>query len=489
MKNLVDCFTFYNEVELLELRFLELYDVVDKFIIVEANKTFKGDHKPFILEENKWRFTKWWDKVAHIKVIIPDNLTDAWSREKYQRNSFMTFLYSMQLSLDDIVVITDVDEIPNIDVLKYIKESFSLKGIYKLEMDSYFGSLYNKQKSVKWYHPKIMDWETLRASNPEDCRLNFNCQWWEKGGWHFTYFGGPSRISNKIDSFSHQEYNLPKFKDQNYIHQKIKNGEDLFGEWRNFEKIDPEKNTFLPKNWKLLLGNEEKYGIKIEEKLFPKNVLNLDLNNEEKYTIGWISHDSRLYHKYLGPSLERLKGKYQTLNVSDELNPAENYNRILSECKTKWLILCHEDVAFSYDLLECLDDAIEVNPEISFFGFVGADEKGTLKCKIDSYKSISTTDSCFIVIDTEKKGIRFDINNFEDFHLYVEDICVQLESKGKTILCNYKETDEYENMNKEEPGWIYHFGSTYNKLGSNWGKYNEYKSKLDKKWGRLIPTT
>ena len=68
MKTVVDCFTFYNELEILELRFLELYDVVDKFIIVEANKTFKGDFKPFILEENKLRFEKWWDKVAHIHI-------------------------------------------------------------------------------------------------------------------------------------------------------------------------------------------------------------------------------------------------------------------------------------------------------------------------------------------------------------------------------------------------------------------------------------
>jgi hypothetical protein len=73
--------------------------------------------------------------------------------------------------------------------------------------------------------------------------------------------------------------------------------------------------------------------------------------------------------------------------------------------------------------------------------------------------------------------------------LYVEDICIQLESLGKTILCNYKEPDDYEKMSKEDPGWIHHFGATYNKLGSNWGRYYEYKSKLNKKWGKEIPTT
>lgn len=260
MKNIVDCFTFYNELEILELRFLELYDIVDKFIIVEANKTFKGDYKPFILEENKWRFSKWWDKVAHIKVNIPDNLTDAWSREKYQRNSFMPFLYSMGLSQNDGVIITDVDEIPNPERINYIKNSFDLCGIYKLEMDTYIGSLWNKDTSVKWYHPKIMNWESLRNSNPEECRLNFNCQWWEYGGWHLTYFGGPGRIANKINHFSHQEYNNDVYKNEASIMDKIKKGEDLFGRGKRIEKIDPSQNTFLPKNWKILEKfNEEIY--------------------------------------------------------------------------------------------------------------------------------------------------------------------------------------------------------------------------------------
>jgi beta-1,4-mannosyl-glycoprotein beta-1,4-N-acetylglucosaminyltransferase len=132
MKTVVDCFTFYNELELLELRFNELYDVVDKFIIVEANKTFKGDFKPFILEENKWRFEKWWDKVAHIKVYTPDNLTDAWSREKYQRNSSLPFLHSMCLNDNSVVIITDIDEIPNPERITYIKEKYNLDGIFKL---------------------------------------------------------------------------------------------------------------------------------------------------------------------------------------------------------------------------------------------------------------------------------------------------------------------------------------------------------------------
>jgi beta-1,4-mannosyl-glycoprotein beta-1,4-N-acetylglucosaminyltransferase len=48
MKKVIDCFTFYNELEILELKLEELYDVVDLFILVEAEKTHKGENKRFI---------------------------------------------------------------------------------------------------------------------------------------------------------------------------------------------------------------------------------------------------------------------------------------------------------------------------------------------------------------------------------------------------------------------------------------------------------
>jgi beta-1,4-mannosyl-glycoprotein beta-1,4-N-acetylglucosaminyltransferase len=167
----------------------------------------------------------------------------------------------MCLNDNSVVIITDLDEIPNPEIISHIKKEYNLNGIFKLEMDNYFGSLSNKQKD-KWYHPKVINWGNLKSRSIEGCRLTFDCQWWERGGWHFTYFGGPSRISAKLNDFSHQEYNTDYYKDENYIFDKIKNGKDLFGEWREFVHIDPEKNEFLPKNWRILLPLEEKYKIK-----------------------------------------------------------------------------------------------------------------------------------------------------------------------------------------------------------------------------------
>jgi beta-1,4-mannosyl-glycoprotein beta-1,4-N-acetylglucosaminyltransferase len=252
MKKVIDCFTFYNELEILELRLEELYDSVDVFILVEAEKTHKGENKRFIFEENKWRFEKWLDKIVNVKVYYPSHIEDAWGREKFQRNSFMPTLYTLGLKDKDIVFITDVDEILNSERVNYIKNSYDLQCINKMEMTTYFGDFRNKEITNKWYHPKVVNWGTLKNKTPDECRLTFDCQWWENGGWHLTYFGGAERIANKLENFAHQEYNKEEYKNIDHIERSISEGRDLFGEWRKFERIEPEKNPCLPNNWRIL---------------------------------------------------------------------------------------------------------------------------------------------------------------------------------------------------------------------------------------------
>jgi beta-1,4-mannosyl-glycoprotein beta-1,4-N-acetylglucosaminyltransferase len=281
MDRLIDCFTFYNELDMLELRFREIYDTVDKFIIVEADKTFGGEKKPFLLDENIERFSKWSDKIIHIKINFPNIGSNPWDYERYQRNSFMQALYFLGLTDSDKVMITDVDEIPDPNTISYIK-TYPLNGIYKLEMDHYFGSFRNKMSNPeKWYHPKIMNWGHLKNSTPDNCRSDFNCQWWERGGWHLSYFGGPEKISKKIGSFSHQEYNNEVIRDVNRISDKIKSNRDFLDDWRSFVNINPESNPYLPKNWRILEKYEEEYFPELYAKkdLVLGSAINIDLNS------------------------------------------------------------------------------------------------------------------------------------------------------------------------------------------------------------------
>ena len=66
---ILDCFTFYNELDLLDIRFNELYESIDYFVLVEASKTQSFLDKPFYFEENKNRFDTFLDKIIHIKIV------------------------------------------------------------------------------------------------------------------------------------------------------------------------------------------------------------------------------------------------------------------------------------------------------------------------------------------------------------------------------------------------------------------------------------
>ena len=106
---LYDCFTFYNELDLLELRLAELYDTVDHFVIVESNQTFTNRPKPFLFEENRERYARWLDKIIHIKVEDMPGSDNPWDNETHQRNSIMRGL--ADADANDIVFISDVDEV------------------------------------------------------------------------------------------------------------------------------------------------------------------------------------------------------------------------------------------------------------------------------------------------------------------------------------------------------------------------------------------
>ena len=67
-KRIIDCFIFYNELDMLEYRLNVLNDVVDLFILVEATHTFVGNSKQLYYQENKERYQKFHNKIIHIIV-------------------------------------------------------------------------------------------------------------------------------------------------------------------------------------------------------------------------------------------------------------------------------------------------------------------------------------------------------------------------------------------------------------------------------------
>ena len=120
-----DCFTFFDELDLLQIRLDEVGSIVDRFVLVEATKTFQGDDKPLVFEREKMRFAPWLDKIEHVIIDFPaviphlsnksaktwgkDRAT-AWDREFYQRDQILRGLNGA--GPNDLIMVSDIDEIP-----------------------------------------------------------------------------------------------------------------------------------------------------------------------------------------------------------------------------------------------------------------------------------------------------------------------------------------------------------------------------------------
>jgi beta-1,4-mannosyl-glycoprotein beta-1,4-N-acetylglucosaminyltransferase len=122
-----DCFTFFNEIELLKVRIEELYDVVDYFVVTEATQTFTGEPKRLHFLDHAEEFAKYKEKIIHLIVDdfpapTSNHYQDRWTREAFQRNA--AFRGLNRCTNDDIIFISDVDEIPNQQAVRQVKEYF-----------------------------------------------------------------------------------------------------------------------------------------------------------------------------------------------------------------------------------------------------------------------------------------------------------------------------------------------------------------------------
>ncbi len=214
-----DCFMFFNEFEILEIRLHELYDVVDKFVILEASESFTGFEKPHYFELEKERYREFSDKIIHIKFDKKIDTEDAWVRERFDRNHLILGL--LDCEADDIVIISDADEILSADTVKQLPsllEKHNFVG-FSQRMYSYF---LNRINPTFWPGICATTYGYMLSYNlyPEDirnmalqehCRKSYNTPIYSSG-WHFTSMGGYDRFLEKKRSCSHwNDYPTPSY--------------------------------------------------------------------------------------------------------------------------------------------------------------------------------------------------------------------------------------------------------------------------------------
>lgn len=255
---IVDCFTFYNELDMLKFRLEYLYNTVDYFVLVEATVTHVGNPKPLFFEENKSMFSKYLDKIIHVVVddmpkppvlrLLKINNVN-WARENHQRKCIRRGIERLSLQDDDLIIISDLDEIPNKSVLKTNK----IDTLYSLVQDLYYYNLTLKQKN-KWNQSKICDYKTYKYYNSDAqvIRMIQTSNLIENGGWHFSYFGNIDFIVNKIRNFCHSDWFETLSHDE--IKNKIESGKFLLdSHLTELIRIPIEENTNLPEGYEVFI--------------------------------------------------------------------------------------------------------------------------------------------------------------------------------------------------------------------------------------------
>ena len=229
--NIYDCFMYYDEDLLLDLRLNILDKYVKKFVITEATYTHNGNKKKLNFNINN--FKKFKDKIEYIivdqhppnikeikaqdsKKIIEDKLIlNGMARDYFQRECLNKGLQNLEK--DDLIIISDLDEIPNLQNLNFNEIRDNIV-IFRQKMFYYkFNLIYDDyiwagSKAVKYKNFISPQWlRNIKSKKYPSWRFDVlfsrkkysNLYYIDNGGWHFTCIRTPEDLEKKLLNFAH----------------------------------------------------------------------------------------------------------------------------------------------------------------------------------------------------------------------------------------------------------------------------------------------
>ncbi len=220
-----DCFTFYDELDLLELRLEVMAPYVDAIVLVEADKTFSGLSKPLTFAENRGRFSEWSDKIRHIVVNDPPPSSgDRWAAEIHQRNAMVRGLEDAQDR--DVILVSDVDEIVHPEVLLTLHDG--CRGLTALEMPRTFRYA-NWQLDIDPYDrlARAIPFGLLSSPHYQRCHAMPE-RVIKNSGCHFTTLGDAKALRAKFESYAHDNMDDERYKSGTYLGLTHRMGLDVF---------------------------------------------------------------------------------------------------------------------------------------------------------------------------------------------------------------------------------------------------------------------
>ncbi len=255
---IIDAFPMNDELDMLELRLGQLDDVVDHFVLVEAPRNFMGAPKPLYYEENKHLFAKWHHKILH--VICPPSQAGSWEFEKVQREVLVNAIHSLNPSEEDTLSFSDLDEIPNPEVVKAYTPDMGLRTLRQFTFYYSYNHCMNYGGRA-WSRARI---GRIRDMHDRGGVVEFrggvgdmdpNFPYIENGGWHGSYFNQTvEKTRRKVYSISHDDLHpYIKARTDKQIAEDILNGRDLYhrsgiGDAQYWETTDPRLPPYFLQN-------------------------------------------------------------------------------------------------------------------------------------------------------------------------------------------------------------------------------------------------
>ena len=264
----IDCFIYFDEDLLLDLRLNLLNSIVDKFVIVESKITHSGKNKDLQFDISK--FEKFKNKISYHaleNMNVDENikLKKNWSKfhlvDQSIRNSIANFISFA--SEDDWIIISDLDEIPNPEVItkfdKKRKYGFFEQGLYNYKFNLknitepfWYGSRICVKKHLK--SPQWLRNFKIKKNQNLIKKLFYNFQILKNGGWHFNSIKSPKDLIRKFKSFAHSEMINNQMLNIDFIENKISNYEHILNDKVILNKVDLDSS--FPE---YLLKNKQKF--------------------------------------------------------------------------------------------------------------------------------------------------------------------------------------------------------------------------------------
>jgi hypothetical protein len=212
-----------------------LYSTVNYFVIVESldSHSKKVRKDKYVFEENIKIYEPYMDKIIYLKIDnLPFGSSEPWKNENYQKNYCENgFKLIPNLNDNDWILFSDVDEIPNKDLVKNLLYYTGVRGV-RFDHKLFYYNVNVLQNQIWGGTVGVQKKCFISMMNMRSNRCNNELISFHNGGWHYSYMGGAEKVFTKMQSYAESDDNINHSSLEN-IRNAINTTKDILGRTDN----------------------------------------------------------------------------------------------------------------------------------------------------------------------------------------------------------------------------------------------------------------